>query len=342
MVLTAFLTVMTVATAGCSSRATPAPPTHPPAASTYTNPVIATDFPDPSVVAAGPEYVAISTGSAGSNLPMDVSTDLAHWRPVGDALPVVPAWAVPSWKDVWAPDLERVGDHWVLWFAALDTGTGRHCIGWASSPRVTGPFRSTSPTPAVCQSQLGGSIDPSVFTATDGRRWLLWKSDGNCCGVASRIWSEPLAADGTTLLGEPAPILTYAGGWEEGTTADTSTIEKPSMVEVDGVYHLFFSGNGYGTADYAVGHAECNSPVGPCTTTPAYPVLSSFGSVAGPGGASVFADRSGHLWMAYAAWTSPRIGYAAGGARSFRIDRLIFVGDLPVVVGPTTTPVALG
>jgi beta-xylosidase len=330
-----------VAVAGCSSRSTPVPIVHR-APATYTNPVIATDFPDPSVVAAGPGYVAVSTGSAGSNLPMEVSTDLAHWRPGGDALPVVPPWAVASWKDVWAPDLEHVGDHWVLWFAALDAATGRRCIGWAASPRVTGPYRSTATAPAECQADLGGSIDPSVFTSTGGHRWLLWKNDGNCCQVLSRIWSEPLAGDGTTLVGAPTPILAYTGGWEEGATAGSSTIEKPAMVEKDGVYHLFFSGNGYGTAQYAVGHAVCSSPVGPCTPTSPYPVLSSFGTVAGPGGESILVDRSGHLWMAYAAWSSPRIGYAAGGARSFRIDRLSFVGELPVVVGPTTTPVPVG
>lgn len=313
----------------------------PSAPATYTNPVIATDFPDPTIAYTGTDYVAISTGSHAVNLPVEKSSDLADWRPVGDALPVVPTWAVASWSHVWAPDLERVGNTWVLWFAALDTASDHQCIGWATAGSASGPFRSVQAVPSVCQTGLGGSIDPSVFVGTEGKRWLLWKNDGNCCGQESRIWSEPLASDGTSLEGTPTPILSYSGGWETGTGSSSSTVEKPAMVQEQGVYHLFFSGNGYATSSYAVGHAVCTSPAGPCQATSAFPVLSSLGSVAGPGGASIFRDRDGGLWIAYAAWTLPEIGYPSGGARSLRIDRLYLAGDLAVVVGPTTAPVPL-
>ena len=309
---------------------------------TYTNPVVAGDFPDPDVVRTGSTYVAVATGVGGTNVPVETSVDLATWRPRGDALPVLPAWAVPSWRYVWGPDLAHQGDHWVLWFTAEEASSGRQCIGVATSGTVTGPYHPASAGPVVCQVALGGSIDPSEFVDGKGDRWLLWKNDGNCCHVPSRIWSQPLAADGTTPVGTAVPILSYDGGWEDGGSPLRSTVEGPQLVAADGVLHLFFSGNGYDTADYAVGHALCTSPAGPCQVTSPYPVLSSFGPVAGPGGASVFTDRLGGYWIAYAAWTAPKVGYASGGVRSMRIDRLRFVGTLPVVDGPTATPVRTG
>jgi beta-xylosidase len=324
----------------------PAPVSHPAPhrqvpTTTYTNPVIAGDFPDPDVVLTGSGFVAVATGVGGTNVPIETSTDLARWKAHGDALPVLPTWAVPSSKYVWAPDLSHVGKEWVLWFVARDAATGRQCIGDATATTATGPFHAISDQPAVCQVALGGSIDPDAFVDARGNRWLLWKNDGNCCNLLSRIWSQPLATDGTTLVGSATPILSYGGGWESGGPSTLSTIEAPEMVEVSGIFHLFYSGGGYATSGYAVGHAVCSSPGGPCQSTSPFPVLSSFGSVAGPGGESIFTDRRGAYWIAYAAWTAPNIGYANGGVRSMRIDRLSFFGALPVIDGPTTTPVSV-
>jgi hypothetical protein len=307
----------------------------------YKNPVIGSDFPDPDIVYTGNHYVAVSTGSNGMNVPTAVSTDLSKWKLVGDALPVLPPWSVASWRYVWAPDLVKVGTHWDLWFTARDVATGRQCIGWMTSDSARGPFHGGSQVPTVCQSQLGGSIDPSVFVDSRGDRWLLWKNDGNCCGLESRIWSQRLGADGTTVVGAATPILSYSGGWESSGVSTSSTIENPSMVQVGNTLHLFFSGNGYDGSNYAVGHAICTTPVGPCGLPSEVPILSSYGSVVGTGGEAIFRDNHGALWMAYAAWTSPRVGYEAGGVRSMRIDRLLFFGDVPIVAGPTTSPVTL-
>jgi hypothetical protein len=174
---------------------------------------------------------------------------------------------------------------------------------------------------------------------TDGDRWLLWKSDGNAVGVTSRIWSARLAPDGATLAGAPVPILSYRGGWEQAGDPGRSTIENPSMVFDAGRYHLFFSANNYDSAAYGEGHALCQSPQGPCVETSKSPILASDGLVAGPGGASVFEDRYGRPWLAYAAWTAPQVGYQSGGVRSMRIDRVVFLGNLAVVLGPTDTTV---
>jgi beta-xylosidase len=303
----------------------------------YRNPVIATDFPDPAVAWDGARYVAVSTGSEGRNVPVAVSSNLARWQVIGDALPAVPPWAEPDPTHVWAPDLEQLPGRWILWFSARDRASQDQCIGWASASSAEGPFRGNAGQATICQVALGGSIDPSVFVDTNGDRWLLWKNDGNAVGVTSRIWSVRLAPDGATLAGAPVAILSYRSGWEQAGHPGRSTVENPSMVFDAGRYHLFFSANDYDSAEYGEGHALCQSPQGPCVEPSGSPILASIGLVAGPGGGSVFEDRFGRLWLAYAAWTAPQIGYQSGGVRSMRIDRVVFLGNLAVVLGPTDT-----
>ena len=323
-------------TADRDSKATPDVHAQP---TPFRNPVIATDFPDPSIVLDGGRYVAVGTGSGGRNVQLAVSRDLAHWRAIGDVLPELPPWAVVDSTLVWAPDLERVGTRWILWFTARDRASQRQCIGWASADAAVGPFRSDAAAPALCQVSLGGSIDPEVFVDADRSRWLLWKNDGNCCGITSSIWSAPLAADGVTLAGAPTAILSYVGGWQTADNPFRSTVEGPSLLRAGGDYHLFVSGNDYETSKYAVGEARCDAPSGPCRYVSPAPVLASYGNVAGPGGASVFRDRRGRIWFAYAAWTNPAIGYDHGGVRSMRIDRLVVRGGVAALIGPTTAPV---
>ena len=305
----------------------------------YTNPVIAADFPDPSIVLGGTRYVAVGTGSAGRNVQLAISRDLAHWLVVGDALPQLPPWAVADSTLVWGPALEHVGAHWILWFTARDRVSQRQCIGWATADAAVGPYRSDATSPAVCQVALGGSIDPEVFVDRDHSRWLLWKNDGNCCGMTSSIWSAPLAVNGTTLAANPTSILSYGGAWQTAENPFRSTVEGPSMLRAKGAYHLFVSGNDYETSKYAVGEARCDAPSGPCRYISPSPILGSYADVAGPGGASVFRDRAGRPWLAYAAWTSPAVGYDHNGVRSMRIDRLVLEGGAASLVGPTTEPV---
>jgi len=71
----------------------------------------------------------------------------------------------------------------VLYYAARDIAVGHQCLGRAVAASPAGPFIDRSSDPVVCQASLGGDIDPDVFRDSNGRVYLLWKNDGNCCGV---------------------------------------------------------------------------------------------------------------------------------------------------------------
>lgn len=302
------------------------------AALVYDNPVYDDDFPDPFVLRVGDAYYAYSTNVRSNNVPVLKSANLAQWERVGDAMPLLPKWAASGLGLTWAPSVIQRGDTFVLYFTARDLKSGRQCIGRAVSDQPAGKFTDDSSGPFVCQVDIGGSIDASPFLDDDGKLYLLWKNDGNCCGRFVALWVQPLSDDGLTLLGEPKEVLRYDQRWE------IPLIEAPAMLKRDGAYYLFYSGNWYESDDYAVGYAVCQSVTGPCRKPLDKPIFAQAGDVAGPGGQEFFTDRDGDLWMAYHAWDAGSVGYGALGWRSLRIDPITFVDGKPILTGPTIDP----
>ena len=281
------------------------------------------DFPDPDVILVGSTYYAYATNSVAGNIQIISSTDLTHWAAVGDALPSLPAWATPD--ETWAPAVVQIGTTFVLYYAvrvAGPGGGGAECISVATATQPQGPYADTSTGPVECQPTLGGSIDPSVYVDATGTPYLIWKSNGG--GGASAIWSQQLDAAGTAFVPatQPVQLLVPDQSWEGG------VIEAPDFVSVGGRYYLFYSGNLWKTASYAVGVATCTGPLGPCTKAPG-PILASDSGMKGPGGESVFADASGALWIAFHAWVPGAVGYP--NSRSLYLRHLSTSGAVPTV-----------
>jgi len=299
-----------------------------PAGATYTNPVYANDFPDPHVLRVGDEYFGYSTNTANANIQVASSTDLLVWQRYGDALPALPPWAAPNFGLTWAPGVIQIGDTFVMYYTTRDAASERQCISVASSSTPLGPFQDNSTEPFICQTELGGSIDPYPFQDDDGQLYLFWKNDGNCCGLEVGLWVQPLSEDGLALEGDPSELIRRDQPWER------PLIENPAMVENEDTYYLFYSANWWESHEYATGYAVCESVTGPCAKPLDEPLFAFTPEVMGPGGGAFFTDDEGNLWMAYHAWTGPEVGYPAG-ERSLRIDPVTFVDGIPIIQGPT-------
>lgn len=279
------------------------------------------DFPDPDVILVGSTYFAYATNSVAGNIQIIESTDLTHWSAVGNALPSLPSWAAPD--ATWAPAVAQIGGSFVLYYAAVVAGPGggEECISAASASQPQGPFTDTSSAPLECQPSLSGSIDPSLFFDVNGTPYLVWRS--GAAGAAT-IWSEQLNPAGTGFAGSgPSQLLVPTQRWEAG------VVEAPDLVTTGGRYFLFYSGNNWNSANYAVGVADCSGPLGPCGNPTSQPLLASGPSVAGPGGESVFTDTSGSFWMAFHAWVPGAVGYPH--SRDLYIRRLDLSGNTPVL-----------
>jgi hypothetical protein len=183
--------------------------------------------------------------------------------PAGDAMPTRPAWVRPDDRAIWAPAVARVGDHYVMWFAATAAGTHTKCLGAAVASRPEGPFVPL-PRPLRCTPGYW-AIDPSPVT--DGDRWyLLWRQD-DPDHPTGRIVAAELRSGGLALAeaDEPTTLLVGQYPWEDGGRG-IGPIENPAMARhpATGEWLLTWSANRWETQDYATGLAVCAGPLGPC------------------------------------------------------------------------------
>ena len=293
------------------------------------------DAPDPDVVRVGTTYYAFTTGTTWGNhlgVLIDTSGDpTVGWRTLtgqtygSTALPSPPSWEQADTQT--SPGVVQWAGRWLLYYDAFDPALGHYCLSMATSSSPQGPYSDTSSGPITCQTDLGGSVDPSPFVdPSTGALWLQWKSNDGSSGQPAYFWSALLSADGSTIPANPSQILaedTVNHPWE-------TTIENPDMVFAGGSYVLIFSGGVWDSSNYAEGYAVCSGPAGPCTQPQSGPILVSYGSVAGPGAGSLFTSPDGSWWMVFAGWTSNCTSYSCGGARQLHVGTV----SLPASTGP--------
>ena len=108
------------------------------------NPVLAGDFPDPSVTKVGNTYWATATSSNwGPTFPLLKSTDLQHWTLVGHVFPG----ARPAWADYyfWAPEINHDANGKTYVFYTAHQRGGNLAVGVASADRPEGPYKDHGP-----------------------------------------------------------------------------------------------------------------------------------------------------------------------------------------------------
>lgn len=294
---------------------------------TYANPVYARDFPDPHVVEYRGKFYAYATESGAKGFQVMESTDLVNWTHRGTAFTV-------PWSRVhyWAPEVIRYRNRFYMTYSALNPETGKRDIGIAVSDNPLGQFEHKAILVRAEENRLG-VIDATIFFDKDRKPYLIYSEED-----PRAIVMRAMAPDLLSVSSEKTLLIRPDRPWEYGVT------EAPTMVYRNGIYHLFYSASGFeGTKEtcrYSVAHAWSRSLKGPYTKDDG-PLLAGDGSrVYGPGHQCIVRTRAGEEWMLYHAWDEqgePRYGSNPLG-RTLRIDRLVWEGDKPKVLGPSTTP----
>ncbi len=314
------------------------------------------DFADPFVLHDGDKFHVYSTKGRGKNIPHSVSADLSSWDLAGesDALPKIGAWAETG-NFVWAPSVLAVSKtRFVLFYAAKRAGSapvgerGQMCIGRGIATTPDGPFVDERTTALTCQAS-GWSIDPSPVAASDGTLHLVWRQDVDDPSSASAmntIYEQALDSSGGEFVSnsKPKEILRRTdGSWED------PIVENPAMIAVGAKYYLFYSGNLWRTANYAIGYAECAAPTGPCTkksTAAPWEGSAKATALRGPGGNEIvrtiggapYQRSDGSYLFVMHGWIAPNIGYtsdpATTGVRALWLERLSFDTGAPVTSAP--------
>ncbi|KAI4847859.1 Arabinanase/levansucrase/invertase [Aureobasidium sp. EXF-8846] len=174
----------------------------------------------------------------------------------------------------------------------------KHCVGAATSPTILGPYTGLVDA-LFCPLSKGGAIDASGFKDRDGKRYVVYKVDGNsigrggACGntvapiVGTPLMLQPVAADGHTFTGNAVAILDNNGA------ADQGILEAPVLTRSRaGIYFLFFSSGCFASSGYTVSYATATNLKGPYTRASSPLFKSGDGNgLKAPGGMSVWGDN---------------------------------------------------
>lgn len=319
--------------AGTSSR-TPSPAgTTAATPGTYTNPVFDHDAPDPGVLRA-PDgaYYAYTTQSIYLDIveiPILTSTDLVHWRQVGDAFPHAPAWVIGGAAgDMWAPHPLYWHGHYLLFYAGRQVSDGSMAIGVATATSPRGPFHDLGHP--LLQRAKGQptytAIDPFVL-AVKGHLWIYWGSNDQPLRVARLDDAVTRVVGRTTDL--IAPVTT--GGSYRG------LVEGAWVLPHAGWYYLFYSVGDCCSeeANYSVFVARSRAPDGPFLPGPDNPVLHQNRHFWAVGHNATAVDGAGRDWIIYHA----RLRNTVSEDRVLMLDRIEWRGGWPTVDddGPSWT-----
>jgi hypothetical protein len=263
------------------------------------NPVLAGDYPDPSVTRIGNTYWATATTSNwGPTFPLLKSDDLQHWTLVGHVFPG----ERPAWADYyfWAPEITQEKDgRTYVYYTAHQRG-GNLAVGVASADRPEGPYRDHGPL----VGQPDGSIDGFPMTDENGQTYLLWKEDGNSQNRPTPIWAQRLNAERTALVGEKTELFRNTAAWEG------NLVEGPSVVRHGGYFYMFYAANGCCGAGctYATGVARAKNLLGPWEKYDQNPILTKNDTWTCPGHGTAV-ERGGRWYMLHHAYQTGSFQY---------------------------------
>jgi xylan 1,4-beta-xylosidase len=313
---------------------------------TYRNPVIAGDYPDPSVVRVGNQYwAATTTGGWAPHFALLRSRDLVNWEHVGYLFTSKPAWAK---GDFWAPELivDR-GRTFVFYTARRDEGPrkrGTLCVAVATAARPAGPY--TDRGPLVCEIPERanvGSIDPFFVRDERGRPFLVWKADGNDAepDQPTSIFAQRLSENGTRLVGRRREILRNTEAWERHVTEGSFILRR------GGWFYHFYSGNACCGREcvYALGVARARRLLGPWEKYAKNPLVAANGDWQCPGHGDIVETPDGRDFLLYHSYRKRRDTFSVG--REAMLDEVTWNADgWPVVNGgdgpSTSAPAPLG
>ncbi|UOQ52726.1 family 43 glycosylhydrolase [Hymenobacter cellulosivorans] len=255
------------------------------------NPVLAGDFPDPSITKVGDTYWATATSSNwGPAFPLLQSTNLIDWKLVGHVFPK----ELPAWADYyfWAPEISQEGNKTYIYYTAHKKG-GNLAVGIASADRPEGPYTDHGPMVA----QPDGSIDGFPMRDENGQLYLIWKEDGNSIQQPTPIWAQRLNEEHTALVGEKKELFRNTAPWEG------NLVEGVCMIKRNEYFYAFYAGNGCcgHTCTYGIGVARSKSLLGPWEKYDKNPILTKNEKWACPGHGTVF-NRGKRWYMLHHAY----------------------------------------
>jgi len=301
-----------------------------PAQETFTNPLM--EGADPHVVYHDGYYYMLVT--RGDRVGIKRSANLHKINEYNE---------IVGWKfyntevggHIWAPEMYLLDGDWYIYTCGQNTGRTVNSEGV--------PYVQEDQQMFVLQSSTGdplgpyefrswllkgtGAIDETIFTHTDGKRYIIW-SQFNAPGQPQSqcLWIAELE-DPVTVGAERVQISCPELAWERN---GWPVNEGAAVLQRDGKTYVVYSGSGYTTPEYSLGYMVNTDGdlLNPDSWTKVGPVFSQNpdGGIYSTGHNSFIGSPDGSEdWIVY----HGRLVPDGGASRYVFIQKFFWQGDVP-------------
>jgi large repetitive protein len=280
-------------------------------------------YADPNIAEFDGTYYIYATtdgyaGWGGKDFYVWKSTDLVDWkRSAQPFLTLDGANGNVPWAtgNAWAPTIIERDGKYFFYFSGHNAAYNRKTIGVAVADSPEGPF-TAQPTAMILNNEAvtsGQAIDPAAFKDPQtGRYFLFW-------GNGSPVYAE-LSDDMLSIKQETLKPITGLTSFREGSFLNYR----------DGTYHLTYSIDDTGSANYRVGYATSTSVDGPWTYRGVILEKDSSQGILATGHSSIIRVPGTDEWyIAYHRFALATFSSAGGDGqhRETTLDRLEFNAD---------------
>lgn len=289
----------------------------------YTNPLYDKSLGDPHIIRHEDAFYIFAT-----SVGILKSYDLINWEEVGHVFKETPKWGSPN-ANVWAPDIVKINNKYVLYYSLSVWGDENPGIGVAVADHPEGPWIDNGKLFTSKEIGVNNSIDAGVFVSEEGKVYMFW-------GSFKGLYAVELESDGLSLKGG----IDYANenkiliaGYETSDIHYASTYEGVYVKYINGYYYMFVSSGNCCeglNSSYNVRVARSKNPLGPYKDSNdrdmlgenrGHQVIKSSAMMVGPGHNSIIKDDFNNYWLVYHAFKNED-GDTKG--RQLAIDKLIF------------------
>ena len=240
---------------------------------------------DPFILLHEGTYYAYGTHNR-NGIEYYTSNDLRKWHYGGIALHKNNSYGT---KWFWAPEVYLIDGKFYMYY----TAENRICVAIADSP--IGPFKQVKKEPMLPNEH---TIDNTLFIDDDGTPYLFYVHIKH----GFHIKVAELERDYTTIKPNTTThCIKPKQHWEQ---VEGKVNEGPSIIKHDGLYFMFYSGNGYTSHNYGIGCAIARNIRGPWRKLPENPILQLPGRLVGTGHGAPFYDKAGKLHYVFHAHNS--------------------------------------
>lgn len=216
---------------------------------------------DPSVYKDGDTYYVFSTDARVGGVPtpgiqVRKSKDMINWEYAGTALEGIPLEA-KKWSNaegLWAPEMNKVGNEYYLYYCASSFGKNKSYIGLLKSNSIEGPWEDKGLVLKTNQGEDRNALDPNIIYDRNGEMWMSYGS----------FWNGIYIVKLDKETGKPMDVNDKGINIASRDGAVSGAVEGPYIIynKEQDKYYLFVSYDSL-SADYNIRVGKADNIEGP-------------------------------------------------------------------------------